>query len=352
MKIKNLVLLAIVLIIGSLIVFRILQNQKLKAQSNDKQGKRPPMTVKARVIQSENYTQTLSLSGTIEPNEQVEIHSEIAGIVEKIFFKEGTFVKKGQALLQINNDDLKAKLAEAVAKEKLASETEQRNRTLLEKSVVSQAEYDVALANYHIAQAQTQLIRVQLIKTNITAPLSGKIGLRTLSEGTYITPSMPITQLMSTQPVKLTFAVPEKYIQEVAVNTSVKFKVNNSNLDFMAKIYAIEPGLDAQTRTLQVKAIADNSKNILYPSTFAKVELPLKYTQAILIPTEAVLPVQSGKKAFVYHNGKAEAKDITTISRTEKDVVVTDGLHSGDTLIVSGIMSLKDKADVKLKIAN
>lgn len=350
MKNKHLITLFLVLVLGGLIFYRIHQNREVAQKSQDKQGKKPPITVKAMVLQTENFAQIVTLSGTLEANEQIEIHSEQSGIVEHIYFKEGMFVHKGEKLLQLNNDDLKAKLAEAVAKENLAAETERRNRILVEKNVVSREEYDIASANYKIAQAQSQLIRVQLAKTTIKAPFSGKIGLRHISAGTYITPNQSIANLLSVHPVKITFSIPEKYVQEVKLNSTIHFNVNQSNQVFTARIYAIDPGIDHKTRTLQVRALAHNQKGILIPGTFAQVTMPLQYTQAFIIPTEAVLPVQSGKKVYVFKNGKAIAIDIATINRSEKELAVTEGLKSGDTLIISGIMSLKDNAEVNVKI--
>ena len=170
---------------------------------------------------------------------------------------------------------------------------------LLQKEAISQEEYDIASADFRTAQSQTQLIRAQIAKTSVRAPFSGKIGLRFISPGTYVTPATLIAKLMSTNPLKITFSIPEKYASEIKLNSEIKFTINGLPEKYSAKIYAIEPGIEATTRTLSIRAITQNTNGKLMPGTFANVELPLTTIKdAIVIPTEAIIPVQSGKKCL------------------------------------------------------
>ena len=351
MKIKTISITLLSLALLGLIGYRITKNSA-ESEKNDKKGdKKPPLTVTAIVVSSKDFSNAISLSGSIEANENVEIRSEVSGIVEKISFSEGTQVSKDQVLLKVNDIELRAQLSQAFTKQKLASENERRAKLLLQKEAISQEEYEIASAEFRSLKAQTQLIQAQIAKTTIRAPFSGKIGLRNISPGTYVTPTTLITKLVSSSQVKISFSIPEKYASEIENNASILFTIPNNPQKFSAKIYAIEPEIETATRTLKIRAIADNSNRKLLPGTFATIELSLKNIKdAIVIPTEAVVPNQNGKVVYIANNGKAKEVKIETLARTSKDVVVTSGIKSGDTLLTSGVMSLKDEADIKVKL--
>jgi membrane fusion protein (multidrug efflux system) len=351
MKIKTISITLISLALLGLIGYRITKNSA-ESEKNDKKGdKKPPLSVTAIVVTSKDFSNGISLSGSIEANENVEIRSEVSGIVEKISFSEGTNVSKGQVLLKVNDIELRAQLSQAITRQKLASENERRAKLLLKKEAISQEEYDIANAEFRSLKSQTQLIQAQIAKTTIRAPFSGKIGLRNISPGTYVTPTTIITKLVSSNQVKISFSIPEKYASEIENNASILFTIPNNPQKFSAKIYAIEPEIETATRTLKIRAIADNSNGKLLPGTFATIELSLKNIKdAIVIPTEAVVPIQDGKVVYIANNGKAKEVKIETLARTSKDVVVTSGIKSGDTLLTSGVMSLKDEADIKVKL--
>ena len=351
MKIKTISITLISLTLLGLIGYRITKNSA-ESEKNDKKGdKKPPLSVTAIVVSSKDFSNGISLSGSIEANENVEIRSEVSGIVEKISFTEGTNVSKGQVLLKVNDIELRAQLSQALTKQKLASENERRAKLLLQKEAISQEEYDIASAEFRSLKAQTQLIQAQIAKTTIRAPFSGKIGLRNISPGTYVTPTTIITKLVSSSQVKISFSIPEKYASEIENNATITFTIPNNPQKFSAKIYAIEPEIETATRTLKIRAIADNSNGKLLPGTFATIDLSLKNIKdAIVIPTEAVVPIQNGKVVYIANNGKAKEVKIETLARTAKDVVVTSGIKSGDTLLTSGVMALKDEADIKVKL--
>jgi len=351
MNTKKLTIFVIVIALLGLVGYRIISNQSADEKNNKKGDKKPPISVNGSVIFEEDYANNLSLSGSIEANENVEIRSEVSGLVEKIYFTEGQTVSKGQVLVKVNDIELRAQLLQAKTKQNLAAENERRAKLLLQKEAISQEEYEIASAEYQSLMAQTQLIQAQLSKTSIKAPFSGKIGLRNISPGTYVTPSLLITNLVNISKLKITFSIPEKYASQIQNNAIITFKVAGYTDQFSAKIYAIEPSIDSATRTLQVKALTDNANQKLYPGTYANVELPMNVVKnAILIPSEAVIPVQNGKKVFVSKNNLATEVLITTDTRTEKSVLVLDGLKKGDTLITTGIMSLKAEDKVKVTI--
>lgn len=353
MKLKTLLLTLVILLFVGFIGYRIKSNSDKAAINNSKPSgdKKPSVRVNGMVISEENFSNIISISGSVDANEQVDIRSEVSGIVEKIFFTEGANVTKGQTLFKVNDLELRAQLAQAVTRKNLAGENERRAKLLLEKEAISQEEYDIASAEYRSLQSQTQLINAQIAKTAIKAPFSGKIGLRNISPGTYLTPTTVVTNLVSASELKITFSIPEKYASEVKQNSDIEFTVSGSTEIFKAKIYAIEPSVDVTTRTLLVRAKASNKEGKLLPGIYANVKLPLtNIKDAILIPTEAIIPIQNGKKVFISENGKAKEVKIETGTRTEKDILVLAGLKVGDTLITSGIMSLKPEKAVQVNL--
>ena len=351
MKVKYIVISILAVLLGGMIVYRITKNKSENEKGGDKKDKKPPVTVSVVVVKPQDFSNTISLSGSIEANEQIEIHSEVSGIVESISFNEGSQVSKGQVLLKVNDIELRAQLAQAKTKEGLSSENERRAKLLLQKEAISQEEYDIASADYRTMKAQTQLIQAQIGKTSIRAPFSGKIGLRNISPGTYVTPTTLIANLVSSNQLKITFSIPEKYASQITKGSEIKFTVPNVADKFTAKIYALEPGIEMTTRTMKIRALTENSNGKLLPGTFANIELALgNIKNAIIIPTEAIIPIQDGKKVFIANNGQAKEVKVETLARTDKDVVITSGLKAGDTVLTSGMMSLKDEADIKVKI--
>jgi membrane fusion protein, multidrug efflux system len=351
MKSKYIIYLLLSIVLGGMIFYRISENKGKEENGKGKGGDKKPAKVTGIILKPQVFSDNLSLSGSIEANEQVEIRSEVSGIVESINFEEGTVVVKGQQLFKINDLELRAQLSQARTKQTLASENARRAKLLLQKEAISQEEYDIASADFRSAQAQTQLIQAQIAKTSVKAPFSGKIGLRSISKGTYVTPSTVVANLVNTNQVKITFSIPEKYAAQMKVNTLLSFTVAGTKEQFSAKIYAIEPGIEVETRTLKMRAVAQNSNGKLIPGTFANIALPLdKITDALLVPTEALIPVQNGKKVFVSVNGKAKEIMVETGARTDKDVLVISGLKAGDTVLTSGVMTLKDDSPVKITL--
>ncbi len=350
MKIKTLVYSLLLIGLVGLIGYRITKNSDSKGPK-DKEKDKQPITVSGTIVHLQTFDNNLALSGSIEANEQVEIRSEVSGIVKNIYFQEGSNVSKGQVLFKVNDIELKAQLAQAKTKESLASENERRAKLLLQKEAISQEEYDVARADYQSAKAQSQLIQAQIEKTSVRAPFSGKIGLRSISPGTYVTPTLLVAKLVNSGQLKITFSIPEKYTSQVKKNATITFKVTGANQSYSAKIYAIEPEVEIATRTLKVRALADNKDGKLLPGTFADVQLPLDIIKdAVVIPTEAIIPVQDGKKVFIANKGMAKEVMVETATRTDASILVLSGLKVGDTVLTSGVMSLKDEAPIVVKI--
>ncbi len=349
MKLKYFIYIAIAGVIAYLIYTQM--NSGKSDPANTPPKGMGEMRVNGIIVKSQAFTNALTISGSVEANEQIQIRTEIPGIIENIFFTEGTTINKGDLIIQLNDDELQARLQQALTQQKLAEENEGRAKQLLAKQAISQQEYDAILADLHSLQANTQLTRAQLSKTAIRAPFSGRIGLRNVSIGEYITSNMIIANLVDADPVKISFSIPEKYNHQVNKNNRIRFAIDGSKDTFQAKVYAIEPAIDIRTRTLSLKALADNKEGRLLPGTFAKIELPLTVIEdAILIPTEAIIPILNGKKVFIVRNGIAQGVEVETGTRTNESILINKGVSVGDTVLITGIMSLREGSPVKVTI--
>jgi len=360
MKKRYIFYLVLALGLAYLVYYRITENKKIEGSGPGgagpgKGGKGKggaPLNVDGIIAATSDFSSNIDITGSIEANEAVTLRSEVAGLVTGIYFKEGSSVSKGSPLVKINDRDIQAQLREVITRENLSASNENRAKQLLTKGAISQEEYDTSLAELQALKSQVQLIRAQLAKTTIIAPFSGKVGLRNISMGEYITPSTTIANLLSTNPVKINFSIPEKYVSQLKPNSNISFNIDGSNKTFSGKVFAIEPGINQTTRTLQIKALAQNASGELLPGSFAKVKLALTTIKdAMLIPTEAVIPVLKGKMVYISKNGKAQQVPVETGTRTADKILVLSGLNIGDTVLTTGAMALKPDADVKVKIA-
>ena len=351
MKFKHIIYILLLAGLVALVAYRIIDNKQENSQGSQQAGGQTAITVVGMVLKPQEFAENLSLSGTLEANEQIEIRSEVSGIVESINFKEGSKVSKGQILFTVNDLELQAQLAKVQTAQKLASENARRAKLLLEKEAISQEEYDISEADFQFARAESQLVAAQLAKATVRAPFSGTIGLRYISQGTYVTPTTPIARLVNTDQLKITFSIPEKYSSQIALDDRFTFTTSNAKEQYTATIYAIEPEVELTTRSLKMRAIADNTEGKLIPGTFANVFLPLATVKdALLVPSESLIPIQNGKKIFVSEGGLAKEVIVETGFRTENSVNVLSGLKSGDTILTSGVMMLKNGTPVKVNL--
>jgi membrane fusion protein (multidrug efflux system) len=310
------------------------------------------MTVGGLIIHPRALENSIMTTGTVIANEEVELHSEVPGRIVAINFDEGSHVNKGTLLLKIDDRELQAQLKKLQVDEKQTEDDVYRKEKLLELKAVSQEEYDKAFNTHAITHAEIDLIRTQISKTEIYAPFSGQIGLRQVSPGGFVSSSTLVARLQQTDPVKIDFAIPEKYRGKVQKGTLIKFRVEGNDNVFTGHVYAIEPKIDPATRNVSLRALCPNPAGILVPGSFAKVDIVLdNIPDALVIPSEAIIPVMNGEKIFVCRGGKARSQIVTTGIRTEREVEVTDGLKPGDTVITTGLLQLREDVDVKIRLA-
>ena len=356
MKTKYIIYILLVLAIGFLIYNKFfsvrakkIQQENTRGGGKGKRGRNGPVAVKLMIAKDTTLDNSIDVTGSLDANEQVNLVSETSGNITGIYFQEGSHIKKGQLLVKVYNQDQLAALKQVQYQIALAKQNENRNKILLQKEAISQQEYDTSLTNLNSLQAQADLLKAQIAKTEIRAPFSGTIGLRNVSPGGYLSPNTSIASLVNMDPAKLTFAVPEKYLSLINKGTEVTFNVASSNKNFKAVVYAIEPAIDVASRTITVRAKAANPDGVLKAGSFAKINLQLdQVPKTIMLPTECVVPGLKTSVVYVYHNGVALDKPVKTDVRTDTRVQITSGINPGDSVVISGIIQMRPKVPLKI----
>jgi membrane fusion protein (multidrug efflux system) len=309
------------------------------------------MVVNGVVVQPQMLDNIIRSSGRVLASESVDLVTEAAGRIEGISFDEGAYVHKNDLLVKINDDDLQAQLKKTELQIQLASEQEKRQEHLFKSDGISKEAYDIALNQVNTLKADQDNLIASIRKREVRAPFDGFIGLRYVSEGGYVSQTTRIASIQKTNPVKVDFAIPEKYAGKVAVGDLVHFSNDETTLQFTGRLYAIEPKIDPTMGTLQLRALCDNKSRRIFPGAYVQIELRLKQiTDALMVPTQAVIPVLKGQTVLVQKNGVVASVPVRTGIRTATSVQILDGLAAGDTVITTGIMQLRPGMPVNVTL--
>lgn len=318
------------------------------AQSGS-QGGAPTVSVKVLALSPEPIQHKITVTGSVLANESIELRSETSGRITQLNFKEGTFVNKGTLLAKINDRDLRAQLKQLQLQDSLLNRDVYRQQQLLDIKAISQEEYDQAQTELESIRAQQEVVKTQIERTDVMAPFSGMVGLRQVSEGAYVDPSTLIATLQQIDPVRIEFAVPEKYRNHLKSGTEVQFSVTGLDSIFHAEIYAIESRIDPVTRSVTARARSANPDGKLFPGAFARMELILQnIPDALMVPAEAIVAEMSSHKVFVVREGTAKALEVETGIRTEHRTQIVSGVSAGDSVAITGLLQLRDGAKVNI----
>lgn len=317
-------------------------------------GGRPPVRADAYIVKAKLLLDKIEIPGTLVSNEATEIHPEVAGRITGIYFKEGAYVNKGALLVKLNDADLQAQKKKILVQLQIAKQNEERSAQLLKIQGISKQDYEAMVLQVSNANADLSVVQTQIEKTNIRAPFSGKLGLRMVSVGAYVSPTSVISTISQPNQLKIDFTVPERYINQISYGKFVNFEVDGSNRTYAAKVMATESNITQDTRTLQVRAAVQGTTQGLVPGNFAKVSLEFEPDpNAIVIPSQAIMPQARGKKVYLFSDGKAKFIDVVTGIRDSANVQITQGLKAGDTVLITGLLALKPDSKVMLgKVVN
>jgi membrane fusion protein (multidrug efflux system) len=305
------------------------------------------------VVEPQVFENQYTSTGSLLPNEEIQLLPETSGRVTTISFKEGSHVNKGDVLIRLYNDDIKAQIQKSQAQRALQVKIKERQAKLLDIGGISKQDYETTAAQIASIDADLAYAQAQLSKTIIKAPFNGRIGIRNVSVGAVITPTTVIATLQQHKLLKLDFTLPDQYKDEVMPGKVVSFTVTGSLDTFTASISAAEPSADATTRTLKARAMVDNSREKLIAGSFAHVIIPFSNNKsALLIPSQAIIPTTRDKQVAIARNGKVKMVNVTIGTRTNDMVEVLQGIQPGDTILTTGIMQVKPGMTVKVTKVN
>ncbi len=348
-------LLWIVLLVAVVVWIMVTKSGKdgneTKAGTNGGSAGRGNLPVSGIVAQYSKSSNGIPVNGSLLANEEVELVTEIVGKVRKIYFQEGSFVRKGQLLLKVDDADLQAQLTRSEFQKKLLAEKLERQRILLKRESISREAFDQLQTDYNMLEADIELLKVKIGRTEIRAPFDGEMGFRYVSEGSYVQPSSKIATIVDNSVLKYEFYVPERYADNQLKGWEVLFRVTGSDKLYSAQVYAVDPLIDMKTRMILLRARFRNANHELMPGMFAKGHIVFgNKDRFIAVPTEAVVPEMDGKRLWVVKKGKAVSVPVETESRDEKNVEVISGISVGDTVLTGGLMQLREGMSVSVTL--
>jgi len=307
------------------------------------------LVVDGVVLKPDSLRNIIRVTGSAIANAEVEMRSETSGLITQINLREGSRVSRGQLLVKINDADLRAQRRQYELEMTLSKDTERRQKQLFERGAISQEDYDLALNRLNVIEAQLALVDAQIARTEIRAPFAGTIGLRYVDMGDYLTPATRITTLQNIDSIKIDFSIPEQYAGLVNRGDRIEFRVAGVDNTFDGRIFAIEPRIDMASRSLPIRAITPNRTGRILPGSFVEIEYLLEeITDAVLIPTQSLIPQLQGQIVYVSKSGRATPVNVRTGIRSSTKIQILDGLAFGDTVITTGILQLREGLPVNV----
>jgi membrane fusion protein (multidrug efflux system) len=314
--------------------------------SPDRRGPEGALTVRVVEVRREPFAPTITATGTLLANESVELVSELTRKLVRIHADEGSQVVKGQILFELDDDDLLARRGRLRSQKGLANRTLERDDDLVQTGILSTEALDQSKTRVDDARAQADENEVALSKTRIRAPFAGTLGIRRVSEGAWVGPTVPLASLYDTTRLKLDFRVPERWAGSIAVGEEFTFEVSGSPAEHKGTIAVVEPRIETTTRSLLVRGIVSEFVG-LRPGQFATITIESGSIEAMFVPNFAVVPSERGHKVFVEKDGVAHEVIVQLGQRTPERVEILSGLQPGDRVIVTNLLRVRDGAEVE-----
>ena len=343
----------VVVILVGLVAIKGLQFGKLIAFG--KSYAPPPETISSAVAREEQWQNTLTAVGSIDPQSGVTIAPEVAGTVTKIVVADGSVVAKGDLLLRLDASTEEAQLRSAEAQTELSRLNAERTRTLRKDNTVSQSELDQAEATLKQNEANADVIRAAIEKKTIRAPFAGRLGIWLVNAGASVDARKSLVSLQSLTPVYADFSLPQQNLSQLKTGQAVQVTCDAyPGQKFDGTLTAINPDLDATTRSVTLRATFENTNQLLRPGMFVSVAVVLPQAQPVLtIPATAVLSAPFGDSVYVIEPSTNSAGGLVVrqqIVRTGpaqgNSVSVLSGLKPGDRVASTGLFKLRNGAPV------
>jgi len=312
----------------------------------------PAMPVETAAARSDTVVDAILATGQIEAMQSIELRPEVEGRIVQILVREGSPVARGTPLFKIDDAELKAQVSQVTAERDLARQSLARTRDLLRQKASSQAELERAEATMRSNEAQLQLLTVRLERTLVRAPFAGVMGQRFVSLGDYVTKDTKLAAIQTVTPQRASFQVPERYADQLKMGQQVSFRVAAlSGHTFTGTVDFVDPVVQLPSRTITVKARVPNPKRELQSGMFIEARLATAVRpDAVIIPEDAVLPLQGSNFVWVVADGKATRRQVELGVRTPGFVEVKSGVERADQVVVGGQERLAEGAPVQAKL--
>ncbi len=314
----------------------------------------PAVAVEVEVVRSRTVVDEVSAVGSLVSNESVVLRPEVAGRIEAIRFREGAPVKAGAVLVELDAAVERAELQQARANLTLAESNFRRTQDLFGRKFVSQSSLDDARAKLEVARAGPALAQARLARMQIRAPFDGVVGIRSVSPGDFVKEGDALINLEDIATLKVDFRLPELYLDRVRPGQGLELTSDVlPDERFPAEVDAIDPLVDAQGRSIVLRAKLANPEGRLRPGMFVRVRVMLaERPEVLVVPEEALVPAPGGV-AYVYRvvGERAQRVDVKTGVRRDAQVEILEGLAPGDAVVTAGQLKLRDGARVTLAAA-
>ncbi len=303
------------------------------------------LPVDGTVVTPQILKDQLEVTGTILANQQVHIVSELTRKLVRVHVREGSKVKQGTLLFQLDDADLQAQLVRLRQQEKLATLNEQRLKDLIAHEAIAQQDYDEVSTNLKVIQAHINELQVTIDKTSIRAPFDGQIGMINVHVGAIVSVNTVLTDIEDNSVVKIEFNVPEKYTNIIREGSDHIFTTPSDDHEFKTTVIAKSASLSTDTRTLLVRGRTPNADGKLLPGQSARITLSLSSSEnSLSVSSHALIPSPGGYAVFVSRHNKAEVLPVEIGQRSAAEVEILHGLHPGDTVITSNLLRLSPGA--------
>lgn len=319
----------------------------------------PPTAVTTVVAKQESWPSTLSAIGNVAAVQGVTVSADLPGVVSRIDFDSGKFVRQGDVLVELDTRQEQAQLAAAEAERDLAHVNFDRVQTLAKEGVLAKSEFDKAAADQRSTDAKVKEIRATIERKTIRAPFSGMLGIRQVNLGQYLSAGSPIAPLQSLNPIYVNFGVPQDESTNARVGSTVHAHADElAGVQFTGRVTAIDSVVDERTRNVQVQATLPNPSGKLHPGMFVKVELATGAPRPMLtLPASAISYAPYGDSVFVVadlqdgkgHTYRGVRQQFVKVGATRGDqVAIVSGLNNGDEVVSSGTFKLRNAAAVQV----
>lgn len=301
----------------------------------------------------QNFASKIQATGELLPYEEVEITAPFSGNIIKINFEEGQYKEKGELIIEIDSRIYNAQKLGLEANLKVMEKTISRKKSLLEVGGATQEEIEIMEAEAESLKAKIAELDVKIDLAQIRAPFSGYIGLRNISTGAFVNQGTVITQLTDNKKIKVQFTIPARFASKAKTGQIIIILISGTVDTANAEIYAIDPIINKDSRSLQIKAILNNTENQYFAGDFAQIIYNYDFNEnSILIPAEAITPELNSQVVYLYKNGFSQKQKVVLGERTKDMVQITNGINPGDTIIISGLMRIADKQAFNINIIN